>query len=478
MSARAMASGRVAMDARARLDISDVLDDLGHPRAAASWATIAYELATAAGDDRTAALAAFATLSLASVLREDDRATWRRHSDAALARVDDPALTAEYWRAVSWAAAAERRADEAEEALRRAIAVSDSVDQPLARVGDLLDLGETMLIRHRYAEALALHREAYELAAQVAGPRHPIALRVRGELANSLLFVDAEAARRELDVLLVEVPAVLGEESSAYAAVLARYGTLELRANELDAGIAHIERSTEIFARIHGPWSSAQAANRYQLGYAHLVRGDSVRAEVELREALAIQERVDSDGPAIVQPAIALASIASDRQDWKTAIALMRRALSVLGDDPSDGRIAEVLYQLAAAELDSGDFEAARTTVARALPITAASFGTPSNRMAELRALVADLHEHDGDVVAAIAEYREVEAMMLASPPMRWRGIGFARGRLAELQWKAGDRREARAMAGAAIQAYEQAEGTAEAIAVLRTWLAEHPLRR
>src|SRR5262249_29255457 len=160
---------------------------------------------------------------------------------------------------------------------------------------DLNQLAQTLAVQRRTEEALALVREAVALAEGAVGPRHPLTLRLRGDLVGLLIPRDPVEARARLEVLRVEVPATFGEDSTANAGLFGRLGLLEMATNQYEAGIADMRRSAEILAHTHGELAQNIAAIHYMIGYAYLGQRDFDAAEGEFREALAIEERFDPD---------------------------------------------------------------------------------------------------------------------------------------------------------------------------------------
>lgn len=475
-SARSLAANRPQLDARARLQLGETMLALGHPAIAGRVASEAHALAEAAHDDHLAAEAAVLAMDIGD---DTSRRTWARHAAAALQRGGaDPILEAAYLTRLGDAELDRGDAGAAELAHARALELrrATGIDE-LATLENRSGLAAVAELRGRRAEALARSQEVVELAERWLGAEHPTALRVRAERARSLVHVDPIAARAELEALLRTMPRVLGESAAPLAAVLGTTANLELMEGHLEAAAAASARAAEVILTSLGPDSLLLVPHAYQQGAIALARGDLDAAERGFSTALSLYERHDPEGPAVAGPLLGLAVVAGDRGDSPRAIAMLERAAASLDGRGDDGRLGEVLYQLAAARFDAGDVERARTILARARPLLVASYGEPSQRVAELLQLEGDVAARDGALAEAIEAHRRAEAMMLDVQPTRWNVVGFVRARRAELQWDAGDRAGAHATADAALVAYRAAEGSEARIAELSRWRAAHPRR-
>lgn len=474
-SARSLAAGRPQLDARARLQLAETMLALGHPAIAGRVLGEAHALAEAARDDHLAAEAAVLAMDTGD---DAARRTWARHAAAALQRGGaDPLLEAAYLTRLGDAELDRGDADAAELAHVRALELrrASGIDE-LATLENLSGLAAVAELRGERGEALARSQEVVDLADRWLGPEHPTALRVRAELARSLIHVDPIAARALLESLLQTMPRVLGESAAPLAAVLGTTANLELMEGHLDAAAVASARAAAVITTALGPDSSMLAPHAHQQGAIGLARGDLDAAERGFAMALSLHERHDPHGPGVAGPLLGLAVVAGNRGDSARSIAMLERAAASLGER-GDGRLGEVLYQLAAARFDAGDVEGARPILARARPLLAASYGEPSQRIAELLQLEGDMAARDDDLAGAIEAHRRAEAMMLEVRPTRWIVVGYARARLAELLWDRGDRAGAHAMADAALVAYRAADGGEARIAELSRWRAAHPVR-
>jgi tetratricopeptide (TPR) repeat protein len=473
-SARALAAGRPLLDARARLQLGATMLALGHPAIAGRVLEEAHALAEAAHDDHLAAEAAVLAMDTGD---DASRRAWARHAAAALQRGGaDPILEAAYLTRLGDAELDRGDDEAAEHAHARALELrrASGIDE-LATLENLSGLAAVAEMRGHRAEALARSQEVVELAERWLGREHPTVLRVRAELARSLVHVDPIAARAELEALLRTMPRVLGESAAPLAAVLGTLANLELMEGHLDAAAAASARAAAVITAALGEDSMLLVPHAYQQGAIALARGDLDTAERGFATALSLYERHDPHGPAVAGPLLGLAVTAGDRGDSERAIAMLERAASSLDGRGDDGRLGEVLYQLAAAHFDAGHVDRARAIVARARPLLEASYGEPSQRIAELLQLEGDIAAREGDLARAIEAHVRAEAMMLGVRPTRWAVVGYARARLAELRWDAGDRRGAHAAADAALVAYHAAEGTEARVAELSRWRAAHP---
>lgn len=124
--ARAQATARPQIEARARLAVARLLGNLDDAPTALTWADAAYDLAIVAGDDVSAAGAAILALREAADLGPRPSAELRGRAEAAIARAaHDPALVIEHQTALGFFLRYRGDLDGSEAAFRRALALDD-----------------------------------------------------------------------------------------------------------------------------------------------------------------------------------------------------------------------------------------------------------------------------------------------------------------------------------------------------------------
>lgn len=264
---------------------------------------------------------------------------------------------------------------EAEALFRRALAIDEKVhgsDHPDV-ASRLNSLGRLLLNTNRMVEAETAIRRALAISEAARGPNHPdvavsyynlaallyatnrsaeaeplvrhaIAMSVKGDAGKgfeeamglntlAVLLVDtkryAEAEpvlRRAIGLLEANVGPSHPMSAAAYsnlAVVLSNSG----RSNEAEP---LIRRSLAIMEKIFGPDHASVAVTLNNLAFALQKTGDHAQAEALLVRAQRILEQsAGLDHPDVATALTNLVGIKAERQDWQSAIDLMRRVTSI-----------------------------------------------------------------------------------------------------------------------------------------------------
>ncbi|MBX7078599.1 MAG: serine/threonine-protein kinase [Nannocystaceae bacterium] len=264
----ALARADATADPRARAEASRLQGMLALDRFDADAAfdafNTAYWLATSAGDDATAAMAAAEQVLTVGNFqgRPLEAEAWRRHAEAALARVPDHA----------W--------------LELAL-VTDAfkVDHEHGRVQD----------------AVAMAERAVELAAALDGGDGPQSLRAqRMRVEAAVLAGDVTGATAAVATLRDRTAAVFGEDDVEVVLADLTQANVALAAGAPERAEVSLRRALDGGARVHGRAHAFNLTALQNLAAVELERGDAAAAVAHLDEALAIaQASLDRGHPRV-----------------------------------------------------------------------------------------------------------------------------------------------------------------------------------
>jgi len=271
----------------------------------------------------------------------------------------------------------------------RALAVTEGNYAALVgRANAYADAGEVEAARRLYGQALALRPDyapalySLGLLEQEQGRREE-AIELYRRAIDSL--PDMAAAHLNLGALLASTDTVAAAQEFETVLRLAPehpeahldLGLLLLGAQQLEAGIAHLEAALRVRPDLAVAWEALGRAEEAQGRHAEAVRA--------LQRALADPERVDARR---LLAWILATSGEPEVQAPARALQLARSALTVVPD-------AEALETLAAALAANGDFEAACNTQEAAIALLGAgSRAAAQGRLGLYRARQPFVHAH------------------------------------------------------------------------------------
>ena len=354
---------------------------------------------------------------------------WVRTAEAAVARVDHhDAEKATLAAQVAWLDMHEGRVDRAETEAREAVESGCRGQVPATSHCAHLDVLATVLVSEgKWADAVPLYRKNLALIEQEYGAAHPVVARVLDHLADAL--------------------GKLGHHAEA----------LQL-----------YDRAFEIA----GPADSAVLAGLLDNSAAILMSlGNGREAEVRLRRALAMRERIQGvDHPDVAINLLNFAKLLDQQQRGDDAARLRQRALAILetklGSD----------HPLVASTLDAIGWHfllvhqprVAEPLLERARAIQEKRPGRAHPDYAYTLALLGSAQLDGHEPTRAVATFEEA----IAAPGTGLDQLANLRFCLANALWDSHlERPRARALAATALAATADPAGAAE----IKRWLASHP---
>jgi serine/threonine-protein kinase len=352
----------------------------------------------------------------------------------------------------------------AERQLERAVTLlrADAAIDPATLAAGLEALGTLRLDQARFAEAVALQREALALRQREHGRRSEEVARLLNNLGTLEWERDDFATAEPLLVEALEIRRELhGAEGAELAETLNNLGLLYQEQGKLEAAEPLLRESLEIRrARDAGPGRIARALGNLALLLDD--KGDYAAAEPLYRESLAMEIEVyGPEHPVVANTLNNLASIRYRAGDYADAEALLRRSFELqvesLGAEhpqvaitrgnlsfmlAAQGRFAEAepllretlrvhrdvlgdrsatlaitLRNLGTLLFDRGDASGADAALADALAVATAAVPAESPLLAGIRARRATLAYFDGEAATALAEFESALAALDRSLP-------------------------------------------------------------
>ncbi|MEM9593604.1 MAG: serine/threonine-protein kinase [Acidobacteriota bacterium] len=191
------------------------------------------------------------------------------------------------------------RLDEAEVALRRAIAIYDASPEetsPNSLAAPSGNLGLLLIVQGRLDEAELHLRRCLELFEAVYGVGHA---ETADSLANlAIVFIlrrDFEQAEATLERSLAIAENALGPDHAAIANIVSNLGEVRLGLGRLDAAATSYQRSLDIFDGALGPGHPRSIPPIEGLARVELARGDGVAAELQIRRAIGIHRSASGE---------------------------------------------------------------------------------------------------------------------------------------------------------------------------------------
>ena len=316
-----------------------------------------------------------------------------------------------------------RRWDEAERAMRRAMAIQEQVFGPqrLEVALTLGALGDTLEETDRYAEAEPLLRRALAIRRAALGERHPDTALSLNNLAYN---VDAQGRYAEAQSLYAEAleitRAVLGERSALTA------GAYNNLAANLSAQGKYPEAETlyrkalEIRLAVQGERDPLTAGAYSNLGSVLTAQGRPADAEPMFRKAYEIRTATLKPGdPGLAVSLNDVAYNLSDQGRYRDAEPLLREALAIrlaaLGEDHTD---------TAASRNNLATNLAAQGRQAEAEPLQRAALAVFRAKLGERHPITATAENNLAADLNAQGRYGEAEPFYRAALEARRAALG------------------------------------------------------
>jgi eukaryotic-like serine/threonine-protein kinase len=356
----------------------------GQPEPAREQLRAAYHLATAAADDRLAAIAAGELTVVVGVdlAQVDEGLQWQRHAEAALARWNAGGVeTARIHTALASLHRTRGEFREAERRLELARALLEATDTPPDHrvAGVLTALGAVLHDEGRHQESLPLLDRSRALIEASLGPHHPRVIATLVDLGVTHQELgDLDASTRVLTRALEVARASLGPDHVETAAVENNIGNVAVARGDDDEARVHFERALATFSTRLGPDHPMTVTPLVNLGSIHARAGRHERAREHFEPALAtLRTTKGTDDPSVAQLLVNLGHGEQEqghadqaRARYEEALAIFERRLR-----PSHPHVAVVLVNLGMLALDAGDGERACALLERAVEIREAAFG-------------------------------------------------------------------------------------------------------
>jgi class 3 adenylate cyclase/tetratricopeptide (TPR) repeat protein len=239
-----------------------------------------------AGDDLGAGWAeSWLVLTLFQQGRDDEALASGRSAVARLEPLGDTPELADAFRLLGQFHWRRGHSEEADQNLRRAIAVTDRVDAPVVRAAAMQDLGIVQSQTGHSAESLATLEEAFELA-KVAVDRVNL-MRIHNNFASTLVSSGSDYRRaREIGLAGFELAQKAGGGWAGW--IQGTLGDISFALGEFDDADARLRSSLEY--AVAGGDVPLQGQRIAALAQLELARGDVEAAEASMRRADEILE--------------------------------------------------------------------------------------------------------------------------------------------------------------------------------------------
>ncbi len=361
--------------AEAKLRVGAVADNAGDYARAREVLEEAFLLATADGDDETAARAAGElgyTLAQRLAMR-DEALLWAKLGQAAVQRagLDEHPVAATVFNATGVIHDIRGEYVEAEAAHRKAVRIwQQTVGHEHPDTATVLDnIGVVKIELEALDEAEQAFRQALEIRERTIGPDHP-------ELATSLnnlgvVYVrkgQYRDARRIFERLSILQEDMLGPDHPELASTIGNLGAVLQHEGDWMGATQHYRRSLEILERKLGPNHPDVAVTLANLGSAEGELGHHERALELLQRALTIRERVHgSDDPTVADALERMAEIERLLGRHEPALEHFLGAIGIYERAKQNTDLATTLLELGALQSELERHAQASATLERAL---------------------------------------------------------------------------------------------------------------
>jgi CHAT domain-containing protein len=257
----------------------------------------------------------------------------------------------------------------------------------------------------KFAEALSVAEEIFEIQKQVLGELHPDCAASLNNLAV-LCEVTGNLTRAELlhrHVLELR-RAVLGERHPEYATSLNNLGVLHFSMGNCAAAEPLCKQACEIEKSVLGDQHPSYAASLNNLAVIYRNLGDYASAEPLYRQSMKIDVATQGrQSPAYATSLNNMAALYESMGDYIRAEKLYRQALAIrrsaMGEQHPDYAIS--LNNLAGCYAENGEFSLAETLYRDAIEIETSNLGEQHPNLATSLNNLALLHQQNGDYIRA-----------------------------------------------------------------------------
>lgn len=263
------------------------------------------------------------------------------------------------------------RFDEAISHYESALGLHASVSRPFHRVPILSNLGLTLSVAGRLADAEETFEEGVQLAESVLHARHPVLVPLLGNLAGVCRKLGRDEEARAHYQRALEIQRTSGPGHPFVILLEIALAHLDAQGGPEEA-LARLSRATERAARRLGPRNPNTALTRGMLGEAFLVAGRPAAALDELRAAAAILDALEfPQDPDAVELRSLLGRALLETGEIQAAREVLRRTL----DDaqkrlgPDHFALVLPLHMLARVHAERGDEAEATRLLERAVAI-------------------------------------------------------------------------------------------------------------
>jgi serine/threonine protein kinase len=187
-------------------------------------------------------------------------------------------------------------------------------------------------------------------------------------------YADAERLlRRALDLRV----AAEGQRTDAVAGTLTTLGQILQIQRRADESEKLLREALATREKLHGRESAETAGALNELARTLVNKGTYPEAEKLGKEGLAIRERIfGPNSHEVAESLRMLGSLYTEQNDWKHAVEAETRQIAILRGLHDDGPLlASALNDLAVAQTQIGDLDAAEKTFAEAIPIVVRALG-------------------------------------------------------------------------------------------------------
>ncbi|MDC0668295.1 serine/threonine-protein kinase [Nannocystis radixulma] len=369
--ARAQALGEPAIEADALLTVGRLRAEDGEIAAAETNLLAAIDIAEANRLDDTTA-SGWVTLATVAARLEVNPERMReraRRAQALLDRLDDSGpRRAVLLNALGVAAVAEERHAEAVRLHREAFERLYFGGGPaIERIRSLQSLGNALEALGERDEALASFSRALELCAAHLGPRHPQLARVSHDLGVLLARTGEQARARELMEFALSVwtdtyGSVCVECGRGHTALADQAG----RVGELGRAEHHGRRALAILRQVLPAHHPELAAALVNLGVILHLRGDFAGAVPTYREAIRLQDRILPEGHlerAITESNLGESLVALQRHAEALELFAAAEPVARAAAEAGEELLLLLLHNKAQALVGTGDIRAARVAL-------------------------------------------------------------------------------------------------------------------